>query len=136
MKTVPISAYMTHNPHSIGHDQTAATARALMKKHDIRHLPVLDGGHIVGLLSERDLDLLETLKDVDPTKVTVEEAMSQDPYVVAPAQSLGVVVREMARHKYGAAVVAEGPKVVGVFTTIDALNALGSEVVWDELHPW
>ena len=135
MKT-PVSAYMTHYPHSIGRDQTAASARTLMKRHGIRHLPVLDGGHIVGLLSERDLDLLETLKDVDPAKVMVEEAMSQNPYVVAPTKSLGEVVREMARHKYGAAVIAEGPKVVGVFTTIDALNALGSAVVWDELHPW
>jgi acetoin utilization protein AcuB len=136
MKTVPITAYMTHYPLSIGSDQTAATARALMKKHAIRHLPVLDGGHIVGLLSERDLDLVETLKDVDPAKVAVEEAMSQNPYVVPPTKSLGEVVREMARHKYGAAVVAEGPKVVGVFTTIDALNALGSTVIWDEQHPW
>jgi acetoin utilization protein AcuB len=45
-------------------------------------------------------------------------------YCVSPDAPLVEVAREMAEHKYGSAVVVEGPKVVGVFTTTDALRAL------------
>jgi len=124
MKKTPVSVYMTPHPHSIGRDQKLSTAHELMQKHGIRHLPVLDGGRIVGLVSLRDLHLIETLPDVSPTEITVEEAMSSDPYTVPPTMPLAELASEMAAHKYGAAVVVEHNKVVGVFTTVDALRAL------------
>ena len=77
----------------------------------------------MGVLSDRDLHLIESLRDVDPEKVTVEEAMSEVVYTVAPRAPLDEVVREMAQHKHGCAVVADNGKVVGVFTTVDALRA-------------
>ena len=135
MRAGPISAYMAHSPHSIGRDQSVATAHSLMQKYGIRHLPVLDGGRIVGLVSDRDLNLIEAMKDVNPAKVTVEEAMTQDPYIVPPTKHLGEIVREMAKHKYGSAIVAEGSAIVGVFTTMDALRALGDTQTWEERHP-
>jgi acetoin utilization protein AcuB len=119
-----ISEYMTKSPHLIGSDQPLARAHDMMKKARIRHLPVLEGGKLVGLVSLRDLHLIETLPDVDPKDVTVEEAMSQDVYAVRPDASLRTVVREMAKKKLGSAVVVDGKKVVGVFTTVDALRAL------------
>jgi acetoin utilization protein AcuB len=123
-KTTPVKDYMTPHPHSIGRDQKLSTAHELMRKYEIRHLPVLDGGHVVGLVSLRDLHLIETLPDVKPNEITVEEAMSSDPYTVPPTMSLGELAREMAAHKYGAAIVVEHNKIVGVFTTVDALRAL------------
>jgi len=76
------------------------------------------------MLTERDLHLVETLKDVDPTKVTVEDAMSTQVYSVEPDTGLDAVAREMAEHKYGSAVVMQNQKVVGIFTTVDACSAL------------
>src|SRR6185369_17259753 len=101
------------------------TAHELMRAHHIRHLPVLHGGKLIGLVSERDLHLVETLKDTDPERIPVEEAMTQDVYTVAPKTPLREVVREMAGRKLGSAVVVEGTKVIGVFTTVDALEMLG-----------
>jgi acetoin utilization protein AcuB len=115
---------MTLSPHSIGRDQTLDTAHALLRKHLIRHLPVLSGGALVGVLSLRDLHLVETLPDVDPARVRVDEAMSQDVYAVSPRTPLRDVVDEMAERKLGSAIVMEGESVVGVFTTIDALDTL------------
>ena len=43
-----IRSFMTSAPHTIGIEQTVATASRMMKQHDIRHLPVLHGGKIVG----------------------------------------------------------------------------------------
>jgi acetoin utilization protein AcuB len=115
---------MTPAPFTIGKDQSLTTAFRLMREHHIRHLPVLEEGKLVGLVSIGDLRLMETLQDVRDDDVTVEEAMSQDPFAVGPATSLKKVAETMVAKKYGSAVVVENNKVVGVFTTIDALRAL------------
>ena len=69
-----IDQFMTRAPHTIGYHQTLATAHRMMRELSIRHLPVLDGGKLVGILSQRDLHFIETLKDVDPDEVPVSEA--------------------------------------------------------------
>jgi len=123
-KAIPhVQRYMTTSPHSIGQEQPLTQAHALMRAHQIRHLPVLHGGALVGVLSDRDLHLIETLRDVDPAKVVVEEAMTPGVYSVSPEAPLDDVVREMAKHKYGCAVVMDHGKVVGMFTTIDVMQA-------------
>jgi len=120
----PIRQFMTAAPHSIGRDQPLSVAHERMRAWGIRHLPVLEAGKLVGVLSQRDALFVETLRDVDPTKVPVEDAMSSDVYIVAPDVPLTEVAREMADHKYGCAVVTDGPRIVGIFTTVDALRAL------------
>ncbi|HWP04812.1 MAG TPA: CBS domain-containing protein [Polyangiaceae bacterium] len=123
-KETPISQRMTKTPHLIGAEQSLRTAHDLMQKYEIRHLPVLHGGKLIGLVSQRDLHLVETLRDVDPEAVRVEEAMTQDVYAVEPKTALKEVVLEMAQRKLGSAVVVQGSTVVGVFTTVDALECL------------
>jgi acetoin utilization protein AcuB len=49
--------------------------------------------------------------------------MTSHPYFVSPDAKIDEVVSEMAEHKYGAAVVMQNEKVVGVFTTVDAMRA-------------
>ena len=120
----PLKKFMTTTPHSIGKDQTLERAHEMMRTHHIRHLPVLEGGKLVGMVTERDLHLVETLRDVDPRQVIVEEAMSNHVYAVDPESSLDVVAETMAEHKYGSAVVIQNGKVVGIFTTNDACRAL------------
>lgn len=115
---------MTRAPLSIRPGQTLAEAHRLMRKHRIRHLPVLDRDRLVGIVSQRDLMLIETLPDVSPGEVPVEDAMIGEVFVVAPDASLGEVASHMARRKLGAAVVAENGRVVGVFTVTDACRAL------------
>lgn len=125
MKSIPvIEKFMTTSPHTIGSDQTLRKAEEMMREYRIRHLPVLEGGKLVGILSDRDVKLVESLKDVDPNEVTVSEACSQDIYTVSPKAALNEVCAEMAMHKYGSAIVIDNKKLVGIFTWVDALNAL------------
>jgi acetoin utilization protein AcuB len=126
MRTHPLTVrdYMSPCVHSIGKAQTLATAHSMMRKWQVRHLPVLEGGKVIGLLSLRDLHLVETLRDVDPGKVSVQDAMTPEPYMIAPDADLRTVAVEMATRKLGSALVARGGKVVGIFTTVDALRAL------------
>lgn len=124
MTTPKVYKYMTPSPHSIGREQTLAQAHTMMHKNHIRHLPVLDGGVLVGLVSDRDLRFIETLRDVDLTVVKVEEAMAPDPYFVNVDTPVKDVAAMMIEHKYGSAIVVDKGHVVGIFTTIDALRAL------------
>lgn len=115
---------MTTVPHSVGDEQTLSFAAALMKEHHIRHLPVLRGGKLLGILTDRDINLIEALAGVDSDTLTVAEAMTEDPYTVDPDTPLDEVTSQMAERKYGSAVVVQNHKVVGIFTTVDACQAL------------
>jgi acetoin utilization protein AcuB len=120
-----VEKHMTTTPHTIGSDQTLEKAHHMMREYKIRHLPVLKGGKLVGILSDRDLHLVESLPDVDPAKITVEEAYTPDPFITSPGTSLKVVCEEMMKHKYGSALVVDkGQKLLGIFTWIDALKVL------------
>jgi acetoin utilization protein AcuB len=100
----------------------------MMRDNRIRHLPVLHGGKLVGVITDRDIHLIETLSDVEPTLVTVSDAMTASVYAVNPETPLEEVAQRMAEHKYGSAVVIERGKVVGIFTTVDACRALASRL--------
>ncbi len=120
-----IGEVMTAGPFTIGRAQTLAAAHALMREHAVRHLPVLDAGKVVGMVSMRDLYLLETLRDVNPAEVAVEEAMATDLYVVDPSAPVVAVAAHMAEHKLGSVVVASpNGTPLGVFTSVDALHLL------------
>ncbi len=116
---------MRLQPWTIRRDATMSQAHQMMREHRIRHLPVLDGGALVGVVTERDLHLIETLPDSDPEEVAVEEAMSVDVYGAAPSDPVDTVVEKMASRKLGSVVVVDrGGKVEGIFTTVDALQVL------------
>jgi acetoin utilization protein AcuB len=119
-----IKKYMTADVQTIGDEQPMSVAHRLMREQHIRHLPVLHQGKLVGVVTDRDLRLVETLRDVDPTQVVVSEAMTPAPYVVSPDAQLDEVVSMMAAKKFGSAVVSDNGKVVGIFTTVDACSAL------------
>jgi len=119
-----IGENMTATPATIAPGQPLAAAHELMRSRGIRHLPVMHGGRLVGLVTARDLALVETLRDVDPRTVTVEDAMSQDVFSAPPDAPLRGIVAEMAERKLGCAVVIERDAVVGIFTLSDACRTL------------
>lgn len=129
MRRVPtVSEYMTRSPHWIGAREALSEARSFMTEYKIRHLPVLKEGRLVGVLSDRDLHVVQSIAqssfEVRGEAIPVEFAMTPDPYAVAPSTPVDEVARVMAERKYGSAVVIERGVVIGVFTTTDALRAL------------
>jgi acetoin utilization protein AcuB len=123
-----IRSYMTPSPHTIGAEQTLDQAHKVMRAHRIRHLPVLHGRKLVGVVTQRDLALIESLPGVVPAEVPVEDAMTTDVYVVAPGALLSAVAMEMAERKLGSAVVMDREEVIGVFTVTDACQVLARMV--------
>jgi acetoin utilization protein AcuB len=120
-----MSRYMTPQPWTIRKDAKMSQAHELMRAHRIRHLPVLEGGKLVGIVSDRDLHLIETLADSDPDEVTVEEAMTDAVYSVGLDDPVDAVAERMAARKYGCALIVNRRGAVeGIFTTIDAMQVL------------
>ncbi len=124
-KTAPsVNEYMTPMPHTIGPDQRLAVAKKTMQDLRIRHLPVQYGAKLIGILSQSDIELLYSFKDIDTSRALVCDAMADEPYSVHPDTALETVCRKMANDKIGSAlVVKEDGKLLGIFTYIDALNA-------------
>jgi acetoin utilization protein AcuB len=117
-----ISQFMTSGPFTIGREQSLAAAKQLMNKSHVRHLPMLHGGKLVGMISERELDVIEALPG--SKQLSVEDAMVPDVYLTPDDAPLEKVAAEMARLKVGSAVVVKDDIVVGVFTAVDGLRAL------------
>ena len=65
-----VGASMTPQPVTIGRKQPLAIAHRMMRAHGVRHLPVLEHGELVGVVSQRDLYFLETIRDADPEEDT------------------------------------------------------------------
>ena len=122
-----VREFMTPVPQTIDAELTLSQARQRMYSVKARHLPVVENDALVGILSQRDIAVIEGLKGVDSDKVTVKEAMVPQPFTCGPEAHLHAVAEEMADHKYGAAIVVQSDhpsQVVGVFTTTDAMRAL------------
>ncbi len=120
---------MHPHPVSIQKDTPLATAAELLEKLDVRHLPVLDGTKLVGMLSDRDLGsvLQETYLDPETPhgKMAVEQVMSASVVSIAPEASAKEAADAIAEHKVGALpVVREGHSLVGIISYVDLLKAL------------
>lgn len=118
-----VSQVMSAHPWTVERRATLADAHRIMRGHRIRHLPVLDDGALCGVVTERDLHLIETLADSDPETTLVEDAMQEEPFVVTGDTPLDEVLDVMAKHKYGSVIVAGEHGVEGIFTTVDACQA-------------
>jgi len=104
--------------------EVLADAIDLMRAREIHHLVVTDNGEAIGLLSAHDVARFESKKHVAPEVVQVGEAMSPEPYRVEPDAPLAGVAAEMAACGFGAALVVEHGRLVGVLTVRDCLRML------------
>lgn len=124
MKDTPyIQTLMTKLPHSVGASAKISKASELMKTHKCSHLPVLDGGTIVGLISKHDIEKVEKLKDYG--NIAVSEIMTDEPVVVEPNTSVGKTIKMMLDKKINSVIVhGTADQSWGIFTSTDALKYL------------
>ncbi len=125
MLTPHVSEYMTTGPYAVGPREPLLNAKRLMQKYGLRHLPVWSEGKLVGIVSERDLNLAHALlAQVPAEEIVVEDAMTGDPYAPSPDAPIDEVMRVMIDRKIGSAVVLDQGQIVGIFTATDAMRAL------------
>jgi acetoin utilization protein AcuB len=120
-----VGDWMSKAPMGVVEDSPIRDAVALMQRAEVRHLLVLDGPVLVGILSSRDLRRLVT-RDLDSLLLAepVRSIMSEGPVSVAPETPLVTAARLLLEQRIGALPVRQGERIVGIFTVPDALEAL------------
>jgi acetoin utilization protein AcuB len=121
LKNIPVDEFTSRAPEVVFPETPYAEICEIMRCQDIRHLPVVEGKKVVGIISDRNLKLPSDIIN----HLTAKDIMVKNPYSVALSDSLESVAFEMSKHKIGSAVVNDGNgELAGIFTTTDALNAL------------
>jgi acetoin utilization protein AcuB len=110
-----------------------AEARQLMERERIRHLPVMDGTRIAGIVSDRDIRLnlpspATTLSVWEMNalllKLTVGDIMTPAVVTIRPDSGVDAAAELMVAHRFGALPVTEDGRLVGIVTETDLLRAL------------
>lgn len=120
-----VGDWMSKAPMGVVEDTPIRDAVSLMRGAEVRHLLVLDGPVLTGILSTRDLRRLVTDDLASPLLAgPVRSIMSEGPVSVAPETPLLTAARLLLEQRIGALPVRQGERIVGIFTVPDALEAL------------
>ncbi|MEM7542245.1 MAG: CBS domain-containing protein [Pseudomonadota bacterium] len=132
-KRVPqVLSAMTPFPHSVDRKATISEAQIFMLKHWIRHLPVTDGTELVGLVTDRDIKLMQSLpRAADDDLLQVHDICVEDIYTADISESLCKVLETMVKRHIGCALVTKADKLVGIFTSTDACERFADYLARD-----
>ncbi|PJB13031.1 MAG: CBS domain-containing protein [Flavobacteriales bacterium CG_4_9_14_3_um_filter_40_17] len=129
--TAPVSKIMTKELVTLQLTDDLYLAEKLFKTHKIRHLPVLDGKHLAGILSYTDLlrisyaDLTaeeDTIETVVYDMFTVSQVMMNRPVVVSSETSIHDVAKILSEREFHALPVIDNNRLVGIVTTTDLIK--------------
>lgn len=125
MPIVTVEEFTTPDPVTANEDTAIDALYHLMQEHGIRHLPVVRGDAVVGVISDRDVRLVLGLAVAEKMQVTAADIMVADPVTVSTSMPVDEVAYLMSDKKVGSVLVNDqNGRFVGIFTATDALNAL------------
>lgn len=111
------SALITLNPRA-----TLAQARALLDQHRIRHLLVLEGGKLAGIITDRDIRSVTSASSLE--KLRVGEVMTKNVITVGPETRIQEAAKLLLTHRIGGLPVVKRGELQGIITETDLLKAL------------
>ncbi len=122
---------MKRKPVSISADDTLRIVHEIMELGHVRHLPVVQRGRLVGVVSQRDLfhaslsnviGIPHDEQELFLEGVKISDVMSQPPISISPDVSVREAAAMMAEHKFGCLPVCEGDELLGIVTETDILQ--------------
>lgn len=116
----PVKAVMTPFPHSIEAGEPMIKAREMMTDYGFHHLPVIDQGELVGVISEPDLRRAES---AESGAHQVADVTRQESFLVDLSEPLDRVLSKMARLQVGSVLVVKEDRLAGIFTVTDACRS-------------
>ena len=125
-----ISEIMTSNPESVQANESVRIALAKLAEYDIRHLPVLRGKELVGIVSDRDFKGVTSLSATDSYEALLEKPvsgfMSTGVVSVNASDDVSDLLDILIEGKFGATPVIDGHdgRMVGIVSYIDVLKAM------------
>lgn len=135
MKPIPaISSIMSVKIITLKKKDDLEKAEHLFKKHKIRHIPVVEGESIIGMLSYTDLLRISFADAIDDDEneveslvynmFTIEQVMAKNVISVTSDTSIKEVAKILAKKEFHALPVVDDDKLVGIVTTTDLINFL------------
>ena len=130
-KTIRVADWMSEGVLAVETFDSIAIARQLMAKHRVNQLPVMDNESLVGIVTDRDIRdayptslMINRTQEIDrfADKITVEEVMTHDVFVVRPDTPLITAVGLLRRHRIGSLPVVKNKALVGIITRSDILD--------------
>lgn len=124
---------MTKDPVTIGPDEPIGTALERMRLGRFRHLPVVEGDRLVGIITDRDLRLATNsplvlrekwYSDFILESIKVKSCMTSNPVTVTPDTPLLDAALILRERRFGSLPVVEDGKLVGILTETDLLETL------------
>ncbi len=130
----PISEIMSKNIIALNRDDDLETAEILFKRHKIRHIPVVNGEVIIGMLSYSDLlrisfadAVYDNEEEVDTlvyNMFTIDQVMVKDVVTVPSTATIKDVAKILSEKEFHALPVVDDGNLVGIVTTTDLINYL------------
>jgi len=127
MRDIAIRRIMTPDPLTIGPDDSVASAKKLLESHAIHHLPVVENGVLIGMLSTSDFLKLHILRErpLALETVKVSQIMEAEPVTLDISADLIDVATKLGEGSFHALPVVEpGNLLVGIVTSTDLINHL------------
>lgn len=116
-----VSEWMVRDPVTVTPETEVREAIELMRRHSIRHLPVVERGRFVGLVTASGLRELILPSMVEA--IRLRDAMIADPIAIGPDTHIDTAARIIYQRKVGGLPVVEGEKLLGIITVSDILKA-------------
>jgi CBS domain-containing protein len=133
-KKEPVTSIMTSNLHYVQIDDRLSDVNQLMRKYNIRHVPVLRSKQLVGIISKTDInrlafsDYLDGEENADVAvfnMLSIEQVMTSKPRVVKESATIYDVAKILSKEEFHALpVVDKGDQLVGIVTTTDVIRYL------------
>jgi len=133
-KRTPVSEIMSKHLITLNSTDTLETAESLFKKNKIRHIPVVNGEHIIGMLSYTDLlrisfvdavdDDDENVESIVYNMFTIEQVMTKNIVSVTADTTIKEVAEILAVKEFHALPIVDDKKLVGIMTTTDLIKYL------------
>ena len=124
---------MTTDVATIGRNDELTIADDIMKMKRVRHLPVLEEGRLVGILTQRDLfhaalstalNFGEKAQKEFLKTVVVKEVMTDEVRTIGPDADVKEAARLLIEHRIGCLPVVENGKLIGIVSETDLLRAI------------
>jgi len=131
-KRSPVSNIMAKELVSVNKTQSLKEVEKLLEENNIRHIPVVSGEEVIGMISKTDLQKITFVSSVGEDQVgtsmydvlTIEQVMTKTLETVAPSDTIHDVAQTLAKHDFHALPVVEDGKLCGMVTTTDLINYL------------
>ena len=127
----PVSDIMTKNIIGLTRSDDLQRAEMLFNRHKIKHIPVVSGEAVIGMLSYSDLlkisyaDISEDEHNVDTVvynMFTIEQVMVKDVVTINSETTIKEAAEILAKREFHALPVVDDGTLVGIVTTTDLLN--------------